>query len=287
MSKKLENAPKLKTRLIAYYFNISDTQQVAEYQELVSMLKADGRHWHHVFANPRPDNRSRIETGDVELDCSFLFGKQWNTTEESPTNPRMRVFDWYEGIFPNLDVKQGHYLEITDEMREILDNTHKCGYCGAHEPAQKGHVFCHDCLGSEYLGEEDLYLLRMLPVSSTEKRKPLTKAERAHLLPLYVEAQTVGADTRAGQKKAEQRQDAIEKAEKAIRNAEAERDGFVWLLDRGVNIDNCIYYSHTSKFSFGWRQPVSDAVKDKLLDIISEFPFPYDIKTTSGVLEGY
>ena len=53
----------------------------------------------------------------------------------------------------------------------------------------------------------------------------------------------------------------------------------VWLLDRNINAENCIYYSHTRKFCFGWRNPVSESVKSALLDVLVEFPFDYEIKS--------
>lgn len=59
----------------------------------------------------------------------------------------------------------------------------------------------------------------------------------------------------------------------------------IWLLDHGLPLDNVIYYSHTDKFGFGWRSPVSPEVKSKILDLMSEFPFNYEITATDGKLE--
>jgi len=50
----------------------------------------------------------------------------------------------------------------------------------------------------------------------------------------------------------------------------------------GIKIDNCIYYSHTDRFSFGWRSPVSAEVVSEILNVISEFPFLYEIKCDDG-----
>ena len=54
-------------------------------------------------------------------------------------------------------------------------------------------------------------------------------------------------------------------------------------MDHGVSIDNCIYYSHTGRFGFGWREPVGQAVYSALVDVLCEFPFDYDIKKAEGV----
>src|SRR5574342_721932 len=150
-------------------------------------------------------------------------------------------------------------------MRDIRRNTHKCGYCGKQEPAQKGYVFCPHCIGSAYLKSSELHLLRMMPVEFEGNRAPLTEAEQAHLLPLYKEAQLHGNER-----------------DKAIYIAETEFKGFTWLMDHGIKTDNCIYYSHTDRFSFGWRNPVDAEFLSELLDVVSEFPFAYEIKTQDG-----
>lgn len=277
--KKLENAPAIKTEMFIYRYDISDDKQREEYKALCESLKAQGKQCFNVIADSKPNDRTRMRSGTIYIETDCLFSNQWNTSSDSPVNPDCRVFDWYEGIYPNKDIKEGHYTVITDEFRQLLDNVYKCGYCGSYHWAQKGLVFCDQCLGSEYLSEDLLHLLRLRPVSMDNKdRAKLSEAEKGYLLPLYVKAQTEGANTRAGQRLAKQRKDVISNAEKTIDNATIEREGFLWLLDHNINIDNCIYYNHTGKFSFGWRQPVSDSVRDKLLDVISEFPFPYEIK---------
>lgn len=290
MSKSLENAPVIKAQLIAYYFNLDDYGQSEEYGKLTEHLKGLGLQCFNVIADSKPDSRSKITTGEIELETRHLFNNQWNTTDTSPANPGMRVFDWYEGIYPNnRRIKAGHYIIPNDAIKEIRNSVKKCGYCGAMHWASKGLVFCDQCLGNEYLKETDLNLLRLRYVSEDDRNTaPLSEAEKAHIMPLYVAAQTEGADTRKGQYLANQRKKIISEYEKAIEEAETKKAGFLWLMDNGVSIDNCIYYSHTKKFSFGWRNPVSDSVRDRLLEIISEFPFPYEIKCADGkTLEDY
>lgn len=79
------------------------------------------------------------------------------------------------------------------------------------------------------------------------------------------------------------RQQITDQADSAIRNETTERDGKLWLLDHGLSIENVIYYSHTDIFTFGWREKVTDAEASKILDVISEFPFEYEIKSESKV----
>jgi hypothetical protein len=54
-------------------------------------------------------------------------------------------------------------------------------------------------------------------------------------------------------------------------------------MDHGYrDIDNVIYYTHTGKFGFGWRTPLDAAEVSALLDIITEFPYLYEIKAADG-----
>ena len=271
----------IKTRLVTYSLDTSSE----EYKELLVKLK-DHKPMHAISSD---NGRSKIVTGEIELDCKCLFDNQWNTTSESPNNPDCRVFDWWEAVHFNngreiTRHKAGHYLEITDEMRAIRDNKVKCGYCG-HMEGIGEHEFCPKCLGSSYLSEDQLNLLRLKPISWSGSREPLTDTEKAELLPLYVEAQT---KTRVRQEKEAREKElqkinnlqakAKEKADRLIEIAEAEYKGMLWLYEHDVNTNNCIFYNHTGVFNFGWRNPLSESVKSALLDILVEFPYDYTIE---------
>jgi len=261
----------IKTKIHTYRFVIDTLEDRQAYYELKDKLN-DGRDWMNCLSM-HGEKRLEFPSEDIELETEFLFSNQWNTACGK------RVFDWYEAIYPNNKVKQGHWLEITEEMREIRRNTLVCGYCGHYKAAAQGYIFCVDCLDSPYLKETDLCLLRLKPVDQhLPYREELTKTESAWLMPQYVDRQTKGNNSRAVQAKAEKREEIKVKYNKAIRTAKTEFNGYNWLMGNGVNIENCIYYSHTDKFSFGWRNPVSQEVKSKLLDILTEFPFDYEIK---------
>lgn len=259
----------MKTKIHTYRFDISQPDQAQEYEALCARLK-DGRHFFNVLA---VHGEHKVNAGEITLETAFIFSDQWNSDKG-------RVFDWYEGIYPNKRIKDGHYLDITDEMREVRRVTLKCGYCGKHyQAADNPGQFCSACLDSEYLKETELHLLRLRPAGEWNPDRPvLTEEERATLLPLYVQRQTIGNDSRAVQRKAKIRQSVIDKYVRNQKTNETEYKGFIWLLDHSVNVENCIYYSHTDKFSFGWRQPVSASVKSALLDVLTEFPFEYEIK---------
>lgn len=70
--------------------------------------------------------------------------------------------------------------------------------------------------------------------------------------------------------------------EKSISMLRAEYEGTRWLLERNLSIENWIYYSHTQRFCFGWRNPAKSAEVSAVLDHLSEAPFSYDIKCADG-----
>lgn len=266
----------IKTTLHTYHLDTRKPGDAKAYAELYKRLSTSNgkcfETWGHG-SHYLPDL-----AGPIELETDHVFNNQWDSTTH-------RVFDWAQDYPIDFDkrIKRGHYLDITAEMRELRRNTMACGYCGKQEPAQKGNVFCPHCIGSVYLKESDLHLLRMAPVAGgREDRAPLTQAELDHLVPIYRDAQTHGRTDRDKARIAKARSDLTTDRDDTIRNATVKHDGFLWFMDRGINTENLIYYTHTGKFSWGWRTPVSEDFASRLLDIISEFPFAYEIKCADG-----
>lgn len=278
----------MKTKLHHYCFNVSDPAQKAAYEAMKKLIKADcpqaRGQWMNAWGSEKGE--SRTDTQEVEIETSCLFENQWN---EADSTGNRRLFDWYEEYPVRIakTCKRGHWLEITPEMALARINTRKCGYCGKHygpfhDPIPEDG-FCRACLDSPYLKESDLYMTRLRSlVTSDLPFQPLTEAEKAALLPLYVSRQTTGADSRAKSARDKQRADVLKKFTEETTAATIERDGMLWLWDHGFSLDNVIYYSHSDKFGFGWLSPVSKAVCEKLLEVMSEFPFHYEIKAENG-----
>lgn len=262
----------MKTKLHTYRFDISNPSEKEAYKKLCEELRSTpGRgHWMNCISV----NGYNYKAGDVELEENCLFENQWNCEQG-------RVFDWFEEYqIHNKKIKRGHYLDITPEMAEIRANTCKCGYCGKMEYKAFGKIH-EGCFSSPYLKEEEIYLCRMMPVDFKGKRLPLSDEEKEIIIPKYIDAQTKGNDERSLARLAKMREDLKKDLDSTIANAKTKFDGMTWLMDNGVNIENVIYYSHTNTFSFGWRSPLSESVKSRILDIISEFPFEYEFHKNS------
>lgn len=277
----------MKTRIHYYDIDASTPDGKRRYAELVATIKVDGGdargRWMKAISD-ESRHRQDGEVVDVEIETKYIFDNQWNATE-------LRVFDWYEeAIFTNgrknKTLRRGHWTEITPDMADLRRNTQRCGYCGVlygpmHETAPEGG-FCLRCLDSPYLKEEDLRLLRIAPLGFRVERAPLTAAECDILVPLYVERQSGGTDSRAKARRDKQRADVLERHGKETADAEVRRNGMLWLCDRGFDLDNVIFYDHIRRFGFGWRSPLSDSVVSRLLDIVSEFPYLYTITCADG-----
>jgi len=270
----------MKTKIYSYYFDTHNADENAAYNELCTRLRKTNGKCFETHGGNSHYNAAWKDGVDVELDTSFLVDNQWNADVG-------RVFDWAQDsryVFSSHSpyIKRGHYLVITDEMREIRRNTLKCRYCGKMEPAQKGYVFCPHCRANEYLKEKDLFLTRMMRVDDKSDCPPLTDAEKAYLLPLWQADQLTGNSERGKARMAKAREGVASRYAKVVKEAEEERTLATWCLDNGFLPDVAIWYSHTQRAGFGWSKPVDADTLSKLLDVISEAPFAYDIKCADG-----
>lgn len=283
--------PNITTTMRSYYFDTRKPAEAEAYRELSERLTAQGLDCFETWGGGGSHYDARFADGlTIELETEHLFSNQWNTAPIAGIRGSgLRVFDWAQDYPMHFDarIKRGHYLEQTPEMAAVRTSTLTCGYCGKHEPAASGAEFCGACLDSAYLKESDLHLQRLVPAAVRMlKREPLTPAERAVRVPLYVAAQVSGDAVRAAAHNVKRRKrveieyaEDLEKAESVRACAETKRDGFTWLLDRGINTENVIFYNHTGRFGFGWCSPIEGAARLALLEALRTFPFPYDVET--------
>jgi len=262
----------IKTFLHYYRFDISQADQKVKYLELCQQLEGKGL----IKFDSISSSHSKFYTESIapldgqliELETDYLFNNQWNTAKTETSEKGLRVFDWAEPIYPNRSIKEGMYIEQTEEMREIRENTYRCGYCGKnhYKPTIQ---FCESCIGSEYLTEDNFPLLELAPVS-TEKRKKLPLP--VGFIEKYNEAQLMSRSVRL--KKQQEQKKASLKAE--IKASVKEYKAFSWLISHNLDFDNVIYYNHTDTFSFGWRKSLSDTQKENLKVVLINFPYKWE-----------
>lgn len=272
----------LKTFIHTFYFDTRVPAEKKAWLDLQVQLKDGPREMESHGGGSHWTNDIGAERAEIWLETSHLFDNQWDVTVDSPSVPNRRVFDFAFDYLPNNRyIKRGHWLEQTAAMRAIRSNTMACGYCGKQEPAQKAYAFCPHCIGSEYTTEKDLHRTRMLQVGQSfgAQRAELSEAEKAHLLPLWKDAQINGNTERDKKRIAAKRESVARDYKNAIAKATIERDGLTWLMDRGANTENIIFYSPTGRWSWGWRTKVSASLLADVQKTLDGFPFPVDIIT--------
>lgn len=70
----------------------------------------------------------------------------------------------------------------------------------------------------------------------------------------------------------------LESIKRDIENSKKELIAFKWLINHGIDFDNCIYYNHTNKFSFGWRKPLTETEQETLHKNMNGFPYSWEIQ---------
>lgn len=259
----------MRAQLQTYKFLIDQPGQLKAYQDLLKTIPT--KECFNVRATTREDSYPYNQIIDIEIDTNHLFDNQFNTVDGK------RLFDWFEGIYPNKNFKSGHFLIDPTELNNLRSTRLACGYCGKQYENHNDTV-CLSCVSSEYLTPEYYHLLALKPVNFKGDRK-LSNDDLNRILPLIESAKIA----RLQKKKL----DLIARKEKEMKQKEIELKGFTFFLDHNIDIDNLIYYSHKNQFCFGWRNKLSDDEASKILDVISEFQYPYIIKSVSKEFEGY
>jgi len=269
-----QNYPPIKTRLVYYCFDLDNHTESQAWKE----LKAERAQVGVVMFQTMSDRYdSPRVTREVELETTHIFSNQWNTTEESGN---LRVFDWHHEIVQNRRIKMGHYLEMTPEMIHIREVTFKCGYCGKqYHGANNAGKFCSACLDSVHLKIENLHLLRVVNLSNSYENRPeLTDEESSILRADYITRQTRGNTSRANIARRKARADILKDYQNATKTAKIEKDGMIWLWNHGANLENVIFYPHTSQFCIGWRNPLDPDTRAAWDELMRDFPFTWEFK---------
>ena len=261
----------MKTVIHSYCLN----KDSSEYKELCIYLKKQGLKKFRVFEGKRivPDGNEALP---IDLDTSYLFSNQWNTTGESENFKNSRIFDWFEAYNPDSrhKMRSGHWIEQTEEIRNIRHNTFTCGYCGKQD-LEAG--LCHKCIGGEYLEEKDLVLLRKHRVDEDPEysKNPITEEELFELMPLYMEKQLEGSKKRLTTRLSEER----EEISNRIYTSKIKQDGLLWLIQNDIIISGFVFFHHyTREFSFEVRNKEQEADLNKDLES-KDFPYNYKVKS--------
>lgn len=272
----------IKSKFETYRYDISDLNEKIEYAKLVDYLQSKNyKKWTNYLGynynfekNQNWWNKLYKLGSVVEIDTSFLFEEQFNTTKSSGN---LRLHLWSEDIYPNKDIKQGYYLE-SEELLEVIKEQHKCGFCGARynkENMPKDKI-CTKCLGSPYLSEDNIKLLRLNSVATPNGLKKYLTKEQVEKLKPKIFRERVKYNKMVAKKDLKER---LERNEKEFQTAKNEYYGTKWLLKKGFNVDNIIFYPHRDIFTLGWKTPLTFDEEQDVKKRLKDFKYSYEIIT--------
>ncbi|MCK9569041.1 hypothetical protein M0R72_08875 [Candidatus Pacearchaeota archaeon] len=276
------------TILHAYSIDVTEAQGRAAYDKLrddlhaLGLSKGGASLTYSRFANAILP----LDGREILLETQWVFCDQWNTAATTGSETGLRVFDWAE--MSGTTIKWGYWLEPKDETRNARAVRHVCGYCGHQEDilteVPPEGVWCQTCLGSEYLRETELSLLRLLPVGQDRiKSGTINATVPGWLVEHYLATQRTARCRRLAASKVAK----LANLQQGIENAQTEYDAFQWLIARDIDFDNVIFYDHSGTFCFGWREPLSREEAEKIEAVLKDvagggrdvFAYKYEFKT--------
>jgi hypothetical protein len=274
----------IQTKIQSYYYDISILADKLAYDNLCENMKANNIKCFEAYGINSHYLSWCKDSTIIQLEDKHLFNNQWNTAPiDGVSDKGLRVFDWAQDYLPSnyrKNIKKGHYLVITEEIKKARESRLQCGYTGKQilKNEKPEHGFNLDALISEYLTEDYLHLIRYEALN-VGKRAELSESEKSFLMPLFLEAQIYTKKQKEQKEKQKEQTKIIQDYENTLMHAKNKRDGFQWLFDNNFSLNNWIYFDHTKTFCFGWRSDgvdstLAETMRKKLVD----FPAKYEIK---------
>jgi hypothetical protein len=268
----------MKTVIHYYNYNTRDEKDAKAYAELCEKLTGQGLHLFDSISREHShfyrNLIAPLNGQEIELETEHLFNNQWNSAPTKTSEKGLRVFDWSEAIHENRSLKQGMWLEQTEEMTAIRALTYKCNYCGK-QYFKTQQSFCTACIGSEYLKESELELLFLTPVSADK-----TRFGGVNLPDGFVEQYHTAQKAARTVRLQEQQDRKLADLQQEITAAQKQFDAFSLLIANNIDFDNVIYYKHTDTFNFGWRRALSSTEQQELWSKLDACGFLAAYKTT-------
>lgn len=258
-----------KIKITIKWFNDVEEREKAHQFAVQHGLKA--------FSALSPNGQGgRPPEGEYTLDLAHVFSNQYNTVEDKLTGHKgYRVFEFYDPLVINygrtVHSYYGYYIsEGIEKIREYQRELKVCGYCGK-QYYKSAKLYCNSCLGSQYLEEKYYPFLRLRNI--LDDKPDNTTPLPTKIVNLIAVAQRKSREKRLAQQKA----DKIASIKAQIRGCKAELKGFQWLIAHDIPFDNVIYYTHSGKFNFGWRNCIAREEAAKLRLKLEGFPYAYEI----------
>lgn len=261
----------MKTEVKEFYFEVGSQIGKIKWRDFEAERANEGL----IRSNTvHPTFASAIVGKEVEIETDYLFADQWNATVAGGGGFRLADFS----VFTQGNVREGYYLVMTDEMREVRKNRHICGYCGRQYnktlsgmiPVKDGKAYmlqgeyhCLACCGSEHLTEAEAKLTKLCSLASKQERPEIDEAVKTFILRegenQYRRRLTSGEHNEAGR---EARKEYVERIEVID-----------WLAGRGMASHSA--YRTEKGWKFGWMTPIQPHLEQMMHELLRTFPFRY------------
>jgi len=197
----------------------------------------------------------------VSVDYGYIFNDQFNG------NDNKRYLEYEYIIFNS---KGYNALELKRK------NTLICGYCGKLYDISTDLKYCDKCRNSEYLTEENYYLLELKPINNNMRVK--------HTIPINIKKDIIKL----------QKARAIEDGKRDLINIRKQLENDIKIYKKNILIlkyllnndkyyqllDNFIYYNHNNILSFNWKKEDKPA---SFYNSIDKEKFESDLNVTVKV----
>lgn len=125
-------------------------------------------------------------------------------------------------------------------------------------------TLCGYTWNNPYSPEEERFSLK--PLTAEEETQVKERIKAGYFTPSAIQARLEDKQ-KAEREKA--RQEVINKYTKECEKAQAERDAMLAVLDFGINTDNVIYYSHSNKLAFNWKNYGEKISQEQFCDFVN------------------
>lgn len=255
------------------------TQHVFENQWNAAFIYADGTVTKQDPPAPIPEPDSILtpeQLNDLNREINGDRSNKDPLSQDPELSGGVRLFDWYEGIYTNTNIKKGYYINQSYEMAHLRHRVYKCGYCGHQIESYNPPLFHKGCLGSPFLTLKDLPLTRYRPVVKLPFNQQLENAAQSLLNTVHLEDYNAAQFNRRVKESQAEKQRLIEALPIALKAVEEKTNAALLLLEAGFHPSDYLIYRPQQRTVVKFYADTPAIIKDEWAKKLGGFPYTYE-----------